>query len=479
MAYSTNIGNTKTNVRGVEEDYKIVAEDREKVEKKIGLSLAKDSRLTGIAAKITEKAKVKSYGELDEASKKKTTGQVGTFGGAAAFKEGWGTLGGSVSAVMNEIEKDPVTKAKYSVSHAENHPYFPTNQKKPEFDKPIVECKWNELPPEIQIYLDSKAASPNPQVQPPAVPPAIIPMPTYNYDQLKGDTQKELLKDYRYKNDSINGASINFIAPDPTMVKRLSQMVGVHTSVSSTTKQAVKDIVNDPTNNRLRTIAKALIIKEMATTNESLKAQLGALLDIIVDRHTSGDHTNIVSKNGDGGVKDKWIDDTVAAGKPIISGPSGHTLRYLNFWAEKRNENIVDAQKHEEWPSLEAARLVMMADLLPPRHHSYDEVMTASIGIKDNVSDALKYQHKSSYEDLKEELHTDKTVAGKIAQDALDNSGAAAITTNNDLENSIQEDITTRNTLQQRKAELQTALNEAADVNKITAAITALTAPPN
>lgn len=460
--------------------YADAVEERSKIETKIGLSLAKNANLTKIAAKITEKAKVKSYGELDEASKKKTTGQVGTFGGAAAFKEGWGTLGSSVSAVMTEIEKDPATKAKYSVSHAENHPYFPTDQKKPEFDKPIADCKWEELSQEIQIYLNNK--SDQALVIDRANPPNPIPMPVYKYDDLKGDTQKELLKDYRYENSSIDTATVDYIAPDPTTLARyFNPIVGIQ-PVSPTTKEAVKNLVTNPTNNELRTTAKAAIIQEMAKTqDESLKAQLGALLDIVVDRHTSGDHTNIVSKNGDGGVKDQWIEDTVAAGKPIISGPSGHTLRYLNFWAEKRNENIVDARKHEEWPSLEAARLVMMADLLPPRHHSYDEVMTASIGIKDEASDALKYEHKSSYEDLSITKHKDRN-AGNIAQTAYEKSGAqAADGANTQGIAAAERAIANQRNVRKDK---QDAINQFIEAAKdkaaaqIRTAITALTAPP-
>lgn len=412
--------------------YADAVEERSKIETKIGLSLAKNAELTKIAAKITEKAKVKSYGELDEAGKKKTDGQVGAFGGAAAFKEGWGTLGSSVSAVMTEIEKDPATKAKYSVSHTKDHPYFPKDQKKPEFDKPIAECSWEELPQDIRAHLNTKA-------QPPAqAQPSAQAQPTFAYDTVGVDTKRALLKDYRYKNSSIDNEAIDFIKGN----------------ISRDIIDKVKAIIGSPVDDTKREEAKAAIIQEMAkSVDESLKAQLGALLDIVVDRHTSGDHTNIVRMNNDGGAKDQWIKDTVKAGKPIISGPSGHTLRYLNFWAEKRNENIVNAQNHNEWPSLEAARLVMMADLLPPRHHSYDEVMTASIGIKDEVSGELKYQHKSSYEDLKKEEHKDQTNAGEIAQDALVKSGANTIETNNDLEDSIQQNIDTRK-------EKQNAINE-------------------
>lgn len=420
MAYSEEIGGMTTSARKRTGEtyatYKDAADANLKIEKKIGLSLAKNANLTKIAAKITEKAKVKSYGELDEAGKKKTDGQVGAFGGAAAFKEGWGTLGSSVSAVMTEIEKDPATKAKYSVSHTTDHPYFPKDQKKPEFDKPIAECKWEELTPDIRQHLNRKA-----QAQVPAQA-----QPAFAYDTVEIDTKRALLNDYRYENNSIDSEAIKYLSAGiPHNIRRI--------------------VTQKPID---RAAAKAAIIQAIATAQEPLKTQLGTLLDIVVDRHTSGDHTNIVSMNKDGGAKDQWIKDTVTAGKPIISGPSGHTLRYLNFWAEKRNENIIDAQKHEEWPSLEAARLVMMADLLPPRHHTYDEVMTASIGIKDNATSPLKYNNKASYNDL---LIHDQPDAKPIARKAYQESNAIEIIPNERVERKIDADINARKTYQATK----------------------------
>lgn len=456
MAYSEEIGGMTTSARKrtgeTYANYERAVEARSDIETKIGLSLAKNANLTKIAAKITEKAKVKSYGELDEAGKKKTDGQVGAFGGAAAFKEGWGTLGSSVSAVMTEIEKNPATKAKYSVSHAENHPYFPTVQKKPEFDKPIADCKWEELSPKIQDHLHTKVqAQPHPQ-------------PAFAYDTVGVDTKRALLEDYRYENSSIDAKAIDFITGDSEALKDIINKVKEIIPLKSTSVQAKEK----------RKEAKAAIIQEMGKdkTSNEVKAQLGALLDIVVDRHTSGDHTNIVRMNNDGGVKDQWIEDTVAAGKPIISGPSGHTLRYLNFWAEKRNENIVNAQNLTEWPSLEAARLVMMADLLPPKHHSYDEVMTASIGIKDNVAPALQYHRKTSYNDLY--LYHNQTDAKLIAKQAYDDSEASKAITYFKAEKEIRNSIKDRKDYQATKAAILQGIeslfiNPTANYQKITA----------
>lgn len=451
--------------------YADAVKDREKVEEKIGLSLAKNAELTNIAAKITKNVGARSYNQLGKQGQGKIDGEVDTFGGARAFKEGWGTLGASVFAVMNEIEQDGPTKTHYSTSHTENHPYFPTGEKKPEFDEPLASLNWEDLPKGAKQSLAGDEENVSPFTK--------LPASTYNELDFKG--KLTLLKGFRYKNSSIHGDAIDFIAPGPTGIIATLMNLFVPSFISSTTKEAVKNIVNNPTNNELRTTAKDAIIEEMATAKEPLKAQLGALLDIVVDKHTSGDHTNIVRMNNDGGVKDQWIEDTVKAGKPIISGPSGHTLRYLNFWAEKRNEqneaetNSQTPTELNNWPSLEAARLVMMANLLPPRHHSYDEVMTASIGIKDNVSDALKYEHKSSYEDLNN--HTND--AKDIAQTAYEQSGANAIETNNALEEHIQNGITDRKDKQDAINQFIEAAKDKAAA-EIRTAITALTTtPPN
>lgn len=438
--------------------YADAVKDREKIEEKIGLSLAKNAMLTNIAAKITKNVGARSYNQLGKPSQGKIDGEVDTFGGARAFKEGWGTLGASVFAVMNEIEQDSATKTHYSKVQEGNteNPYFgKPGEKKPEFDKPFADLKWAELPYVAKIALDDHKESPFKK------------LPPSTYDELDFKGKLTLLKAFRYNNKKANATAniLNNKLRDslPQLIKDALAIL----SADDSDQQQKKDA---------RTQLRQEIRKVMTGDSKEDKAKLSAFLDIVVDRHTSGDNTNIVQfdKDKEGHVinneKNQWIKDTVKAGKPIISGPSGHTLRYLNFWAEKRQEEKNAGGNINDWPSLEAARLVMMANLMPPKHHSYDEVMTASIGIKDEVSDALTYEHKSSYEDLNE--HTND--AKGIAQTAYTESGANTITTNTHLENSIQKDITARNTLQQRKAELQTALNTATEETKIQKAIDAL-----
>lgn len=464
MAYSDQIGEMPTlakNSAGVGYGiYRNAAEANSKIEQNIGLSLAKNSALTNIAKTINEKAQIPTFSQsshpMDLTDKFQIEGQKDSFGGARASAEGWDTLGRSVYEAMHTIEKN---KPLYSTVPSYNtaNPYFIPNQEKPAFDQPINQYKWGQLPKQIQRYLsgtDNFSGK------------ALIKL----YDDLSSEKRSEVLLNYRYENASIDMETVSFI--------NISQ------SLPGEIIYAVQRLIAHPENNLFRAIAKDLIIAKMNIPEgeganeigEQQKAQLAALLDIVVDKHTSGDHTNIVSRNGDGRVKDQWIEDTVAAGKPIISGPSGHTLRYLNFWAKKRNENKENiSSQPNEWPSLEAARLVMMADLLPPRHHSYDEVMTASIGIKDEASDALKYEHKSSYEDLTQNNHKDAT-AGNIAQTAYNDSGAYLIATSGEVEDSIKDKIAARKNIETMRNEVQTIIQTAA-IEKIEAALNVLRTP--
>lgn len=461
MAYSDEIAGMDTQAKNSEGhiygNYQAAVDANSEIEQKIGLSLAKNSKLTDLAKKINEKAKIPTFDQssrpdqpqMDLTDKLQIEGQRDSFGGARASAEGWDTLGRSVHEAMHVIEKD---KAKYSKVQAGNtaNPYFGRpKSRKPEFDQPIADYKWEQLPPQIQEDLsgmhDFKGAG-------------LIKA----YNALSSDIRRSvILNDYRYKNKSIDKTAIVFLASD----------------ISADIIASVKKIVDDPKNAKLRAATKIQILQAMGAAPDDQKAQLAALLDIVIDKHTSGDHTNIVSRNGDGGVKDQWIEDTVIAGKPIISGPSGHTLRYLNFWAEKRNENIVEAQDQNEWPSLEAARLVMMADLLPPRHHSYDEVMTASIGIKDKTKQPgthLMYQHKSSYDDIKKENVKD-TNLHSIVEDAYELTGAKGVKGNGNIDKIIGK----RATINKSEADLLTTLHAIPDpkrrINAIKAAIKAAT----
>lgn len=397
-------------------NYKEAVDHRSEIEEQIGLSLAKNAELTNIAAKITKNVGARSYRQLGAPARDKVNHEMDTFGGARAFQEGWGTLGASVFAVMNEIEQDSETKTHYSISHAENHPYFPKDKKKPEFDEPLASLNWENLPKGAKQSLAGKSASP------------FTKLPVSTYDELDFKGKLTLLKGFRYDGGTAH-------RPATTL---LAQAAPGGIDIGK-----IRDSFDHPDDDEKRQDAINEIREAIKKTDDNKKkAQLGALLDIVVDRHTSGDNTNLVRRKGDGGVKDQWIEDTVKAGKPIISGPSGHTLRYLNFWAEKRKqEKEREGGNITDWPSLEAARLVMMANLMPPKHHSYDEIMTASIGIKDEAFGELKYENKSSYLDLATHKKED---AKDIADKAYDESGAVYAATDFEVENEISDSINDR-----------------------------------
>lgn len=97
-------------------------------------------------------------------------------------------------------------------------------------------------------------------------------------------------------------------------------------------------------------------------------------------QHHAGERINILEETN------PWIQEARLNQMPLLSGPSGTSLRYLQFW-DKNGDGSV---------SMEEARLVVLANLLPPSsHHSYHEIMTASIGIG-----GLKYENPGNYSDL-------------------------------------------------------------------------------
>lgn len=119
-------------------------------------------------------------------------------------------------------------------------------------------------------------------------------------------------------------------------------------------------------------------------------------------QHTTGAKSNVVrvSDKEDKSVN-KWVYEAIVHGKPVTSGPSGHTLRYLNHYAMCSEMHNLSGSNTVNAPSLEEARLVMLANLIAPKeHHSYHEIMLASIGVYNGV-DVLEYNHKGSYDDLK------------------------------------------------------------------------------
>ena len=106
-----------------------------------------------------------------------------------------------------------------------------------------------------------------------------------------------------------------------------------------------------------------------------------------------------------------WYENARATHKPMYAGPSGHTLGYLNLYAHAYDQDEFAANlglepEFASKPTLEEARVVMLASLIGKKeHHSYDEVMTSSHGIKtdfrgDHRQNNLKYKYPGNYADV-------------------------------------------------------------------------------
>lgn len=129
-------------------------------------------------------------------------------------------------------------------------------------------------------------------------------------------------------------------------------------------------------------------------------------------QHKTGARSNIVREHdpADPAVNE-WVEKAIALGKPVISGPSGHALRYLNHYAMCKEMVGYSKENISDWPTLAEARLVILANLMPPKnHHSFHEIMLASVGVCDG-SENLRYEHMEDYEDL---------ASHPIGRDALD-----------------------------------------------------------
>ncbi|WP_250634583.1 hypothetical protein [Pinirhizobacter soli] len=129
-------------------------------------------------------------------------------------------------------------------------------------------------------------------------------------------------------------------------------------------------------------------------------------------QHKTGARSNVVRYHDPADpVVNAWVVKAMELGKPVISGPSGHTLRYLNHYAMCKEMVGYSKSGVADWPTLAEARLVMLANLIPPKnHHSFHEIMLASVGVTDGT-ETLRYQHMEDYEDL---------ASHPIGRDALD-----------------------------------------------------------
>jgi hypothetical protein len=119
-------------------------------------------------------------------------------------------------------------------------------------------------------------------------------------------------------------------------------------------------------------------------------------------QHTTGARSNVVrfSDKDDKNVN-KWVTEAIVNNKPVVSGPSGHTLRYLSHYAMCKELLRLSGTDVSAFPSLAEARLVMIANLMAPKnHHSYHEIMLASVGIFDGYDEILGYENKADYSDI-------------------------------------------------------------------------------
>ncbi|HEY4319206.1 MAG TPA: DUF4157 domain-containing protein [Herbaspirillum sp.] len=118
-----------------------------------------------------------------------------------------------------------------------------------------------------------------------------------------------------------------------------------------------------------------------------------------------------------------WFQQAKRAHKPIIGGMSGHTLGYLNLYSEAQ----MRAPTYDPgWPSMEALRASMLGALIgDKRHHSYDEVMAASVGMpyrRSNSVASLHYFFRGDYDDVLQSGEPKiKSVAKKAQKTTADN----------------------------------------------------------
>ena len=110
-----------------------------------------------------------------------------------------------------------------------------------------------------------------------------------------------------------------------------------------------------------------------------------------------------------------WHEEAMANAKPIVGGMSGHTLGYMNLYNEALDK--VEPSKRGEYPTPERLRAIMFAGLIgTKRHHSYDEVMSASTGTGNDSIPPESYRHPNSYKDV---LESPDEMIRECAENAL------------------------------------------------------------
>jgi hypothetical protein len=111
-----------------------------------------------------------------------------------------------------------------------------------------------------------------------------------------------------------------------------------------------------------------------------------------------------------------WYDKSWNALLPIMGGISGHTLGYLNLYADA----IKSDPSHQLPVSMEVFRACMLGGLIgTKRHHSYDEVLVASVGMPDGKGANMTYWSDGFYYDIENAIDAAIRAAGAKATELL------------------------------------------------------------
>lgn len=137
----------------------------------------------------------------------------------------------------------------------------------------------------------------------------------------------------------------------------------------------------------MKSTERSILLKKLrASISTNLTGDTSTFLDARESpyrQHDAGSQFNVV-------VDQEYRNEARLLQKPILSGPSGTAFRYLKAWRD------VKRMCGEPSPTMEEARLVILANLLPPNsHHSYHEIMDGSVGVG-----GLQYKDKEGYGDI-------------------------------------------------------------------------------
>ena len=341
-------------------EYRAAATKNLELERKIGSALIADGRVTDIARRIRaySGAPIESA-ELTDEDRAHLAGAVGPIGGGRDLHEGKETLDAHVLATHLKLDRsennDPDApvgtkrKNKFNRVASEHNPIYPWNAHP--FDDDLFKVRnWDDYPEEIQHLLIER-------------------WDAYRHDEL---VQARVMSFPSLVNTTgLAARPVDFIIAALTTDEQRKTFLYDILNIPWSTSQSKPDAAGPGDDNPLGPAFR---------------------------QHHTGNYANVVSgaDAGDPIIND-WVQKAIAHKKPIISGPSGHSLRYLNHWAHVLTGF---GERAPEMPTLAEARLVMMANLMPPKnHHSYHEIMLASIGIS-ALGETLGYAHPESYADL-------------------------------------------------------------------------------